>query len=199
MASNRIASHVHPAAVAALALIATAFLAACGGGQNAAVGGAVSGLMPGASVTLQNNAGDNLTITADQAFTFATSIAPGGGYNVTVLTQPVGESCVVANGAGTIDSEGDDVTNVAVTCTQSSSVGGTVSGLAMGESVWLTTNGVLLPIAANGPFAFPGVLPDGTAYDVTVSTQPAQQTCTVASPSGVVAAGTIAQVAVTCQ
>ena len=38
---------------------------------------------------LDNN-GDNLTRTASGAFTFATSIASGATYNVTILTQPTG-------------------------------------------------------------------------------------------------------------
>jgi len=182
------------------ALLSTGLLVGCGGASgNASIGGTVNNLMAGSSVTLQNNNADNLTISQNQGFTFPTSVASGGSYNVTVLTQPAGETCAVANGAGTVDSQGDDVTNVAVSCSLSSSVGGTVSGLAVGSSVGLTSNGLQLGIASNGLFAFPGLLPAGTAYDVTVSYQPTGQTCSIANGSGVVTAGVMASVAVTCQ
>jgi hypothetical protein len=167
--------------------------------MKATIGGTVTGLGSGQTITLQDNSGDNLTVSANQSFTFPTSIAAGSVYDVTVLTQPVGQTCVVAGGAGTVDSVADDVTNVVVSCSVTSSVGGTVSGLASGNSVWLATNNEILPIAANGAFAFTGVFPAGAAYDVTVAQQPAQQTCSVANPSGTVVAGAMASVIVTCQ
>jgi len=187
-----------PASLCA-ALLCSTWLAGCGGGAfDAMIGGALTGLNAGASVTVQNNNADNVTLTTNQSFSFATSIAPGGTYSVTVLTQPVGENCTVTNGAGTVDSFGDDVSNVAVTCALTSSVGGTVSGLAVGNSVWLSSAGQLLPIAANGAFAIPGVLAAGTGYSVTVAAQPAQQTCTILNGSGTVVAGVMASVLVTC-
>src|SRR5512143_1401180 len=66
------------------------------------VGGKVIGLHDGATVVLANNGGDQLTITVDGAFTFATPLASGANYDVTVATQPERERCVVANGSGTI-------------------------------------------------------------------------------------------------
>jgi hypothetical protein len=79
------------------------------------VGGTVSGLV-GTGLVLQNNGGDNLNITANGPFTFATALANGSPYNVTVLTQPTGpaQTCTVTNGSGTIS--GANVTNVQVTC-----------------------------------------------------------------------------------
>jgi hypothetical protein len=175
-------------------------LAACGGGStNASIGGTVGGLGSGLSVTVQNNSGDTLTVSANQSFAFPTAIAPGGAYAVTVLTQPVGETCTVGNGTGTVDSVGDDVTSVTVICSVTSSIGGVLSGLASGNSVWLATNNEVLPVAANGAFAFPGLLAVGTAYNVTIAQQPAQQTCTVANPTGTVVSGVMASVVVTCQ
>lgn len=189
-----------PAAIARWAMVLSlTLLTSCGGGSKATVGGTVNGLTPGASVTLQDNLADNLTVPADQGFSFATTIAAGAAYSVTVLNQPVGESCAVSNGAGNIDSFGDDITDVAVTCSLTSSVGGTVSGLAVGNSVLLATNGLQLGVASNGAFAFAGVLPAGTAYDVTIAAQPAQQTCTITNGSGVVASGAVAAVSITCQ
>jgi len=77
------------------------------------VGGTVSGLT-GAGLVLQNNGGNNLPIAADAPFTFPTPLSSGVTYSVTVLSQPAGQGCSVANGSGTI--AGANVINVAVTC-----------------------------------------------------------------------------------
>ena len=96
--------------------------AGCGGGAGGgsgspsfSVGGTVSGLT-GAGLVLQNNDGDNRDVAAAEInFTFVTKINDGGTYKVTVLTQPVGQTCTVTNGVGNV--AGADVSNVAVTCT----------------------------------------------------------------------------------
>ncbi len=79
------------------------------------VGGTVSGLS-GSGLVLQNNGGDNLAISGNGAFSFATSLTTGQSYSVTVLTQPSSPAmtCVVTSGSGTVASS--NVTNVAVTC-----------------------------------------------------------------------------------
>jgi hypothetical protein len=77
------------------------------------VGGTVSGLT-GTGLVLRNNGGNDLSISADGAFAFSTPVTAGGTYSVTVLTQPTGQGCAVANGTGTI--AGANVSNVAVTC-----------------------------------------------------------------------------------
>jgi len=97
--------------------------AGCGGGPTGTpptptaytIGGTVSGLS-GRGLMLQDNGGDDLPVSADEAFTFTTSIPSGGVYAVTVLTQPSSpaQSCVVTNGSGTATA---DVTSVQVACT----------------------------------------------------------------------------------
>ena len=88
------------------------------------VGGTVSGLA--GSVTLQNNGGDDLVVSDNGAFTFATALVDGSTYNVEVSSQPSGQSCSVNNGVGTIASA--NVTNISVTCVVPTyTVGGTVS------------------------------------------------------------------------
>ena len=78
------------------------------------VGGTVSGLAAGNSVTLQNNGGDDLVINSDGGFSFDTLLSNGDDYAVTVLTQPPNQNCSVSNGTGTIAAA--DVTDVAVSC-----------------------------------------------------------------------------------
>ena len=61
---------------------------------------------------LQDNGGDDLSVTANGSFTFATSLASGAAYSVTVKTNPSGQTCTVASGSGTVGSA--NVTSVAV-------------------------------------------------------------------------------------
>ena len=76
------------------------------------IGGTVSGLS--GTVVLQDNGGDDLSVSSNGAFTFATRLATGAAYKVTVKTNPSGQSCSVSGGTGTVASA--NVTNVAVTC-----------------------------------------------------------------------------------
>ena len=92
---------------------------ASGSAPTYAVGGSVSGLS--GTVVLQDNGGDDLSVSANGAFSFATKLAGGAAYSVTVKTNPSGQSCSVANGSGTIAAA--DVTNIALTCGGSGSGG----------------------------------------------------------------------------
>src|SRR4029077_5344747 len=129
-------------------------------------------------------------------FTFATRLQYGASYAVTVKTNPTGQTRTVAHGSGTIGTA--TVTNVTVTCTTSTcSVGGTVSGLT--GSVVLQDNGADdLVVSANGTFTFSTALVPGTSYAVTVKTNPAGQSCTVANGTGPINAANVANVTVTC-
>ena len=158
------------------------------------VGGTISGLT--GSVELQNNGGDNLTIATDGNFTFATKVADGSTYKVTVLDPARGQTCSVSTGAGTVS--GGNVTNVAVVCSNNIySVGGTVSGL-VGSMELQDNNGDNLIVAANGVFTFATQVANGSPYSVTVLTQPAGQSCSVASGTGTIALANVTNVAVTC-
>ena len=181
-------------------LLLLAALAACGGFKDATLGGSVSGLGSGLSLVLQNTGnGDTLTLTSNGSFTFAKDLAASTAYDVVVLTQPVGQSCTVSGGSGSINSYDASVSSIAVSCVLSSSVGGTVSGLGAGAAVTLAlNNGQTLALAANGSFSFPGTLTAGSNYTVTVSQQPSGQKCTVSNGSGTVVSGSMATVTVSC-
>lgn len=78
-------------------------------------------------------------------------------------------------------------------------VGGSVSGLA-GSGLVLQNNGSNnLAVSANGTFTFTAALASGTAYSVTVLSQPtnANQTCVVTSGSGTLSSN-VTNVSVTC-
>ena len=63
---------------------------------------------------LQNNGGNDLSVSGNGPFTFSTALAGGAAYAVTVKTNPSGQTCSVSNGSGTVASS--NVTNVAVAC-----------------------------------------------------------------------------------
>lgn len=181
---------------AVISLTCCLLLAACWGGAN--IGGTLSGLPSGATVTLQNNGGDNLTLNANGSFWFVNTVAAGKAYAVTVLTQPAGATCAVTNGTGTADDNETDVSSVVVTCSVTATVTGTVSGLASGANVTLNNGAAVLVVTSNGSFAFPGVVAAGTSYNVTVGGQPNGQACTVTGGSGTIVTGTPTAVVVTC-
>jgi len=82
------------------------------------VGGTLTGLPAGDTVTLQDNGSDNLTLSTNGTFTFAAALPNGHAYSVTVSGTSGGTPTyctVTANGSGTIS--GANVTNVAVQCT----------------------------------------------------------------------------------
>jgi hypothetical protein len=97
------------------------------------IGGNVSGL-EGSGLVLQNNGDDDEPIAADGEFTFDTPLTPGTFYNVTVATNPTNPSqtCSIVNGSGTVPTE--DVTNVAVSCTEAV-VGDLVKVAAEGDTL----------------------------------------------------------------
>jgi len=167
---------------------------------NFSVGGTVSGLT-GEGLVLRNNGGDSLSIATNGGFAFATGLDNGSAYAVTVATQPTNptQNCTVTNGTGTVS--GSNVTNVAINCiTGKFSVGGTVSGLT-GEGLVLQNNGGNnLSIATNGSFAFATGLDNGSAYAVTVATQPTNptQSCTVTNGTGTVSGSNVTNINVTC-
>lgn len=158
------------------------------------IGGTISGLV--GSVVLQNNAGETLTATSDGAFEFATAIASGGAYAVTVATQPAGQTCTVGQGSGTVGT--NPVNGIAVVCAANAyTVAGAVTGLA-GTVVLQNNGGDPLTLSADGAFTFTVPVAQGAAYDVTVLTQPATQTCTVSNGSATMGAANVTNVAVAC-
>jgi 6-phosphogluconolactonase (cycloisomerase 2 family) len=161
------------------------------------IGGTVSGLT-GSGLVLQDNGGDNLTVASgDNTFSFATPITVGGAYAVTILAQPANQTCSVANGTGGVALA--KVTNVAITCSNGYAIGGTVSGLTGSGLVLQDNGGDNLTVASGaGTFSFATPVVAGGAYAVTVLTQPANQTCSVANGTGKVAAAKVTNVAITC-
>jgi hypothetical protein len=89
------------------------------------VGGTVTGL--DGTLVLQNNGGDDLTLTTNGSFTFSTPLADGDPYSITVLTEPAGQSCELVNASGFVIAA--NVTDVSVVCS-----GGVSDGVLQNDS-----------------------------------------------------------------
>jgi 6-phosphogluconolactonase (cycloisomerase 2 family) len=155
--------------------------------------------LTGSGLVLQTNAGNNVAVASSGSYTLAT-LASGSNYTVTVLTQPTSPSqtCTIANDAGMIG--GANVTNVAVSCASNNyTVGGNVTGLT-GSGLVVQTNGANnVSVSAAGSYVF-ATLPSGTAYTVTVLSQPSNpsQTCAVANGGGTITSANYTLVAISC-
>ena len=163
----------------------------------------VSGLQQGKNVVLnsgQSKGGNVFTenealgITTDGTYSFG-SFTSGTSYNITVRQQPVGQTCTVTSGEGSLSGS----TIVAVACTSESyTISGTVVGMLSGQSVTLQNNsGDNLTVSSNTSFSFTTIVASGTTYLVTVLTQPTGQTCTPNLNSNVVS-GNVTDVSIIC-
>lgn len=127
---------------ALIALLLTCLLLACGGGGNNSVdgvnnggnsggnngggggnnggrssytvGGTVSGLAPTKTITLRLNNSEQITVTGDGNFQFATELAVGETYRVSPSTVD-GQSCSISNSFGTVSANGD-VNDISLIC-----------------------------------------------------------------------------------
>jgi hypothetical protein len=105
-----------------------AVLSGCGGSDDSGVfiptyhataptysiGGNIAGLS--GTIVLQDNGGDNLSVSSNGPFAFGVTLQPSSAYSVTIATQPANQVCSVKNGSGTATAA---VTNIAVVCSLS--------------------------------------------------------------------------------
>jgi len=182
-------------------VVSIAALTACGGGatgvttqQTFTISANVTGLASGTTLVLQDNGGNNLTITGNGTSSFAGTLNSGASYAVAVLTQPTGQTCTPGgNATGTATSN----VTVAVTCTASTAnytISVTVTGLAGGNLVLQDNPNDQLTFTTNATQAFPTQYQSGSSYSVTLISEPPSQTCT---PSGNSSGTITANVAIT--
>jgi len=81
------------------------------------VGGTVTGLT-GSGLVLRDNDGDNLSVSTNGSFTFATPVASGAAYRVTEFVLPANpaQNCSVKNGTGSGTVTNANVSTVGVAC-----------------------------------------------------------------------------------
>ncbi len=196
-----------------LCALASLALTACGGGGSSgssgssssssgggsspttySVGGSISGLSA-SGLVLEDNGGNNLTVNNGQSsFTFTTMLANGAAYDVTVATQPTGETCTPSSNTGTISSA--NVSNVSVACTANTyTITGSATGLtSAGLKLQFYTGGQVLSVAgaASGSASYTdSSVPYGSSILASfISQQPGWETCTQNSGDF---SGTVAQ------
>jgi len=95
-------------------------LVACGGSSAPlaaayTVGGAVSGSRL-ADIVLQNNGGDDLVVSSTATtYVFNTPLVAGASYNVTIVSQPLLQTCAITGAASGI-MPSHNVDNVNISC-----------------------------------------------------------------------------------
>jgi hypothetical protein len=191
-----------------VALACALSLAACGGGGDLYLQGAVGGVNKDGLV-LQNNGGNDTPVTVDKAtgrydaFQFSNRVKTDDTFNITVKSKPDNvESCTVNNGSGHANYY--TIGQISVVCSPKMwKLNVQVSGL--------TTSGLILvngtdnvQVAANATGVRMADVAQDAPYSVKVLTQPTGQTCTVSgggtanNGSGIVGAGDVNGVTVTC-
>ena len=162
------------------------------------ISGTISNLTE-SGLVLQNNGADNLTVNSGAtSFQFATQVAYGGSYNVTVAQQPTGLTCTVSNGSGT--NVIADVENISITCSVDTyTIAGSIANLTATGLV-LQNNGADNLIVNSGAtlFQFATQVAYGGSYNVTVAQQPTGLTCMVSNGSGVNVIADVENISITC-
>lgn len=160
------------------------------------VGGHITGLVN--SVVLRDNGGDDLTVTSNGTFAFATPIASNQTYHVTIGTQPSNPTqvCSVTQGTGTVADA--PALTAQVSCTTSSfPVRVSVSGVA-GSGLKVQNGSDVVAIPSNGTYLVSPAVVSGTSYSVSVISQPTNQLCAAISANGGVMGGAPVTVSLVC-
>ena len=209
---SRLANIQHSLAVLVLTL-----LTACGGGGSSTnnpnlgnnnpsaqvasytLGGLVNGLT-GSGLILSNG---SQTVNIDSGasnFAFATAIASGQDYSVSIQTQPLGQTCSISNSTGKILNT--NITDVTVTCaTNAHALGGTITGLT-DDGLVLSNGSDTATVTGNSQsFLFPQTVAEGGDFAVKISHQPYNQTCQLneASTKGIMGVADATNLIVTCK
>jgi hypothetical protein len=162
------------------------------------IGGTLSGLATGTSVTLLDNGAGALTLSKNGPFTFTVPLTSSETYNVTVLMQPADQICSVSGGTGTVSTA--NVTSVSVSCIAAATLSLTAAPATttVNGSITLTAtvtppSGSVHTPSGNFNFSFGGAsltgcasvpLNPGGAADCTTDNLPKGQDTVTASYSG---------------
>ena len=154
------------------------------------IGGKVYGL--NGSITLQNNAANDLSVSSSGDFVFADNFSMGSSYLVTISSQPSsGQTCTPNNNSGMAT---DNITSVEIICSQTlRSISGSISDLT-GTLVLQNNYGGDQTFTSNDNFTF--YVADNSSYNVTVKSQPAGK-CNVSNGTGT-ASDNVSNVSVNC-
>ncbi|WP_426165775.1 hypothetical protein [Pseudoduganella sp. R-34] len=167
------------------ALLAVA-LAACGGKASFTIGGTISGLN-NSGLKLKTAAGDTVEVPAGATtFSFPNSISYGTEYKVEIVQQPAHMTCDFLGGTNVGSAGHTTSINIQISCVQNAyAVTGTVERLTTGDLTLVNGSSSIVVAKGATTFALPNLLPVGTAYGISVLTQPPGLKCEVLNGSGV--------------
>ncbi|HYM78381.1 MAG TPA: hypothetical protein VE377_20575 [Candidatus Dormibacteraeota bacterium] len=139
------------------------------------------------TLAVQDSKSDTLNFTTNNTQTFASTYASGSTYSVTIQTQPTGQTCTLSsNASGTITAN----TTVTATCVSNFTISVTATGL-VGTLAVQDSKSDTLTFTTSSTQTFATAYASGSAYSVTIQTQPTGQTCTLGSnASGTITANT---------
>ena len=165
------------------------------------VGGSISGLSNnGLKLGLNNGEQELMVPGGSTGFEFEFGLLDGSPYLVSILTQPLGQTCSIIQNSGTVN--GADVDTVELNCTDNPPepymVGGSVSGLTSSGLILQLNGGLTRTVNFNGLYNFVPGVNSGDDYEVTVLTHPAGQVCDVANATGTMGYEHVSNVDVTC-
>jgi hypothetical protein len=163
--------------------------------QGYAVGGVVSGLTADGLVLA--NGGDSVRLASGAtSFVMPALVAQGGGFAITVKTQPTGLSCSLQGGSGIVLN--DKRSDIQVICTSTPySLSGNIAGLT-GTGLVLTNGADSQTVPANTTGFLLAPVADGSIYKVVAQSSPPGLQCWVAQGSGTIHASSVADVKVAC-
>lgn len=185
---------------AGAALACAAALSACGGSDGQLeLGGSFEGVTKEGLVVTSGGQEKAITPPPNGSGTgrwaFNNLISTDDRYNVELKSQPSNvERCEIQNASGRA---GYHVYTVYIVCElKRHGLSGTVSNLK-GELVLVNGSDNVTVQAGATSFKMADV-PEDSPYGVSILRQPANQTCTVNSGSGIIGPGPVSNVAVTC-
>ena len=209
-------------------VMAAALASCGGGGSKYTIGGVVYGLQYGPLVlttngmetAIQPNTANTATDIKDVTYAFPDKLEYGDVYNViqkqvtdasgnVTIQQPPHQVCGPASNSRTSDTAGRlSVISADFVCQLvTPTIGGKVKGLGAGTLVLNNGSDSLFSIAAVTPavtppadiaYTFSVPVTYGKTYGVTVQTNPAGYTCTVANATGTMRDDPVSNIDVTC-
>jgi trimeric autotransporter adhesin len=173
------------------------------------VGGTFTGDTLATGLTLKDTVSGNTKIVpaGSAGFTITPAVNSGSTYNVTITAQPTNptQACSVNAGTGSGTVTTANITSVTIHCmTSTFTVGGTIvgytgSGLILKDTT--NNNQVTVP-QGNTSFAITPAINSGTAYNVSVLTQPSGpiENCVVTggTGTGTVTTANVTSITVNC-
>lgn len=159
------------------------------------VGGTISGLS--GNVVLELNSNESLSLSENGPFLFERPIDDQAPFEVRILETPSEQSCSLESALGVV--HGRNVNSIQVICApRTYSIGGIVTDLN-GELELRINDSEVLSMKASGPFTFQTQLPKGHPYDVTVTTQPRGQACSISGGASGTVASRIDSITISCR